>query len=256
MKKAIWVWLLFGGLALGQTTLGGKTIAGGKSIIGSGAGAGSTTFTKVQFMGSNTCSSTVAACSFSPTSSTTIGNYAIAMVFAAANVTLSSISGGGATWVSYSTSGTGCANFYAGSSTYISCGYTSTAFTSSVASLTVTLSAAPGAGNPYIIVYGEYRYTGTAPSFDAAGAQTQGSTVSPVPGVALTLAGPSDVVVQCMGYGTATGITGGSPAYGNFTNPGAGELFCADSENTASGAAPNWTVGSPQFANLNAIALK
>ena len=254
MKRILLSFLFLVSAAFGQGVVGTGGALGRSGTLG---GASGTTFTKAQFMGSNTqCASTSATCNFSPTSSTTIGNVSMVMVFAAANVTLSSISGGGATWVSYSTSGTGCANFYAGSSTYISCGYTSTAYTSSVASLTITLSAAPGAGNPFIVIYAEYSTTGAAPSFDTAGAQTQSSAVSPVPGVTLTPSGPSSVIIQCMGYGSTTGITGGSPAYGNFTQPGGGELACADSENTSSGTAPNWTVGTPQVANLNALALK
>lgn len=215
-------------------------------------GGGGGTFTVGTITGSNSaCVDTSASCTLT-VPATTVGDGGILEIGAGANVTISSVSGGGGTWVI--PSATSCANYFASGGEATLCAYNLN-MSSSTTSISMTLSAAPGAGAEYTAIFFPYSYSkgAASTSFSVAGGRSQSSTVTPVPGVALTLSGGATyLIVQCMGYGGPTAI---SSPYTDFTNPGGGTYSCAVSPNTSSGTAPNWTVSSATFGSLNAIAI-
>jgi hypothetical protein len=221
-------------------------------LVGTGGApaAGGTTFTKVQIVsGASFCLASTLTCALT-VSSTCSGCVGVLMADNPSPYLISSVSGAG-TWVVPA----GCRNNYAGANTAVSCAY-NLSETSGVTTIIVTWNG-DTAGKPGLF-YLEYSWTGATPALDTTGAATQAGGTTPLPGVALTLSGSKDIIVQAQGYTVPTSITGGSPAYGNFLTDAAAAniLSIADSENTASGVAPNWNYSSNSYANTNAIAIK
>jgi len=142
-------------------------------------------------------------------------------------------------------------HLFAGTSAYnIDSGYVLSA-TGGVTSLTATVSGTPsGTWNCWVK---EISHTGVV-TYDTAGTRGPISCASPCAGVALTLGGSNDIIVQlCDGGPNCTAVT--SPYSSNVTFSG-GEGY-ASSLNTNSGTAPNWTTTSgPGNMILNAIAFK
>jgi len=95
----------------------------------------------------------------------------------------------------------------------------------------------------------EYSFSGSAASFDTAGTYGLGGSSSTQLGVALTLSGSNDVIIQTNIF--ASQATSSITTYGNFSATFGGT---ADLENTASGAAPTWTAGGSSTAVNSAIA--
>jgi len=179
------------------------------------------------------------ACTTNPctitVSSTGSGHLGIVVIFDYTHHTvISSVSGGG-TWV-HPTGSSSC-NEYANSSD-VDCAYTLST-TSGATSITLSFGTTPG---PYAAAeYGEWSYTASPASFDAAGVATTSSNTNPQTAVALTLTGSNDLIVQFLsGTWAATAISSPYTSQANFTN---GYGF-AGAINTTSGSAPSWTMNN------------
>jgi hypothetical protein len=134
--------------------------------------------------------------------------------------------------------------------------------TSGAVAITVTwTSAAPGFNGAQLW---EYSFTGSAAQLNTGasggvGNVNNAAAATTQPGVALTLAGTTNLVIQQTSIGSGNTISSIS-TYGHFTsyflgsgtNPGT--TATADLENTASGTAPTWTFSGSTTSNGNAIA--
>jgi hypothetical protein len=135
----------------------------------------------------------------------------------------------------------------------IACGYIA-APTAGVSSIVVSYTGGLAiAGDVYIDLI-ELHTTLTA-VFDAAGnGASAGTPASNVSGVALTLSGSNDAIVQAFSPFTS-GPTAISGAYTAFFDTPLSFYAVAGAINTSVGTAPAWTNGSTQYA-LTAIAFK
>ena len=159
-------------------------------------------------------------------------------------VSLSSVTATGETF----TVDSGCRN--AGDSTTggTDCAYTLSAVGGAT---TVTCNwSASTAGTCYVK---EFPFTNSPASKDASSSIFDSSACGSCPGVALTLTGTNDVIMQAAACGdTCTAIS--SPYTGTF-NVGDGNGY-AHSLNTTSGTAPTWTQTSSARLAGHAIAFK
>lgn len=221
-------------LALGALPCGAQVFIGGNSMTAGAsdipAPGATNTFTLVQG-GVQTCSGST-SCSLA-VSSTGSGNL---IVLAVTNVNgtadyLSSATGGG-TWVV--PAGCQLSNNSAGA---VSGAYVLSS-TSGTTSIALTLSAT----TTYHVAFLEYSRSGGASVLDGACATHNNSsnTTTPV-GVAQTLTGTNDVIIQWLTSG-GTSPTAIDGSYGNFI--GANQGAWADLENTTSGTAPSYSGGS------------
>jgi hypothetical protein len=191
-----------------------------------------------------------ASCSAGTTCTVTVtstgaGNLLVGTVLVGnTGLTISSVSGGG-TWTHCGT----CQMFNA------TAGGTDASYTlsstSGATSIVFTLSAS-NSGGAWVAAVLEYSYTAGPISFDAASTRNQSTASASQAGVALTLTGSNDVIVQ-----TATEQSSASAISAPYTQPA---LFpsgdgVAGAINTASGTAPTWTATSGQ-AGLMGIAFK
>lgn len=178
---------------------------------------------------SSTCAVTISA--------TGTGNLLVGWATANSGVeTITSVAGGG-TWTV--PGGTTCRLTGAGQGG-IDCAYT-LASTSGATTVTFTMG---GTANHLLGAVGEYSCTG-AITFDVAGTGSGSSQTNPA-GVALTLNGTNDIIVQ--GIGSSANVTAINGAYTNpavFTNTDASQKTgFGGAINTASGTAPTWTCTS------------
>jgi hypothetical protein len=119
--------------------------------------------------------------------------------------------------------------------------------TSGVTTITVNFSPSNGFES---VAIDEYSFTASSIAVDNYGVLDQTSAGTSIAGVALTLSGSNDVIIQTVAPSGACSAVSGS-----YTNPvdfedGSG---VAGSINTTSGSAPNWTCTSSTAA-LSAIA--
>jgi len=190
-------------------------------------------WTLVQHPNNAACSGT----SCSVTVSATGSGHLITVIVqpnTATNTTISSVSGGG----TY----THCTNCAAsnGAGGAIDASYTLSS-TSGATSISATLSQSGGAS--WTMEVFEYSFTNGPISLDASGNRVQTTNVANPAGVALTLTGTNDVIVQGGWYTTPfTAISSpySSPADFPGGNGAAGAI------NTSSGTAPTWTATSGQ----------
>ena len=177
-------------------------------------------------------------------SSTGAGNAAVIM--GSGTYAIASVSGGSGTWVVPA----GCQ--VSGGAT-LSCAY-NLGLSSGSTSITVTWASTPAAGAR--LDYREFSTTGTSFTLDSGGSGglgtiTNGTASTTQPGVALTIGGTVDVIVQQMNFsgGTPSGVT----VYSNFS--GSSFTAAANLLNTTSGTAPTWTNSSSNTSIGNAVAL-
>jgi hypothetical protein len=207
-------------------------------------GAAQAKFTQVQeASGSAAClSSTLTSCAvtIAPTGS---GHILIAVFeLQSAGSSVSAVSGGG-TWVH----APNCA--VSASALDVDCWYVLNS-TPGAAAITAKVTSGSARGVEF------YEFSigaGCSAAFDSSGSSDNSTTTSGQPGVGLTLTGFNDVIVQGIYTGTAvSSISGGYTvsAASSATNRLAALLL-----NTASGAAPIWTIASSQPAAVNAIAI-
>lgn len=203
----------------------------------------SATITLIQNPGAS-CGSSPCTITFTATGSNHLGILTVLNDDGAGGRYVSSISGAG-TW---SVPAGAQAN---GDSGAVSAAYC-LSLTGGVTSITITFNVSAG----YAVQFWEYSSTDTF-LLDAVGTLVDNTgTATSWPGVALTLSGSNDVIVQGEVNFNSRSFTISSP-YGNLTALSGFEQ-AADSENTASGTAPTWSpVGGSATKNLeNAIAIK
>ncbi len=122
-----------------------------------------------------------------------------------------------------------------GDSGSVSCAY-DLSLPSGTTGFTLTMAAS----GTYFIQFWEYSSTHTF-VYDTGGTVIDNlGVIEPWPGVALTLSGTNDVIIQTLSNYNSETMTISSP-YGNLS--GSGYVWAADSENTNSGTAPTWTTG-------------
>jgi hypothetical protein len=204
------------------------------------------TFTLVQHNGilSTPTGSTY---TYTPSQSIGTGNLGV-LIVNNANVTtdfISSVANGG-TWIVPA----GC-QLGQGSWGAVSCAYNLS--TTSTSTLALTFAASSN----YSICLFEYSFSPGPASLDTIPAPVNnGSSSTTQPGVAVTVNGASDVIVQSsIGATTANGPSSVS-TYGNLLTPTNSNTGCADLENTTSGAAPTWTWPVAQRSGSNGISFK
>ena len=131
------------------------------------------------------------------------------------------------------------------------CGYTFGVTTSSGTTFTIVRDTIATAG--WRVWYAELaKSTGCTISLDAVGTRDQTTNSTSPIGVTLSIAGPSDAIVQEVGVGSGvTAVT--SPYSTNFLHGGTQGV--ALSINTSSGAPPTWTVTNNKSA-LSGIAFQ
>jgi hypothetical protein len=115
---------------------------------------------------------------------------------------------------------------------------------SGVTSITVTLSGTPGSGLQ-TFDFIEYAWSGSTISLDGAPASGNVIESSTPSGIAQTLSGSNDVIVQWIrtDRSTSSDVTSISGSYSNpFDTPTADATGYAGSINTSNGAAPTWTL--------------
>jgi hypothetical protein len=128
--------------------------------------------------------------------------------------------------------------------------------TSGVTTINITWSSAsPGLSTVQVW---EESFTGTSVILDAGpsggvGTVNNGAANTTQPGVALTLAGSNDLIIQMQSISTANTINSVS-TYSNFSSFGANNVATADLENTTSGSAPTWIFSGSATSRGNAIA--
>jgi hypothetical protein len=180
-------------------------------------------------------------CAF-PVSSTGTGNllYVQAMIFSGSNF-ITAVSGAcSGSWVIPVASQLGVVGVGSVSSAYC------LSSTSGATSITVTTN-----GNSRVRIW-EYSDS-SAPAFDVCGTVNNTVAATTQPGVSLTLATSTEVIIQgAIGNANITAI---SSPYGNFLSFGGIQLGSGDNENSSSGTAPNWTMVSGKLAG-NACAFK
>lgn len=150
---------------------------------------------------------------------------------------LTGVTGGG-TWVVPSSAQISDVNWGA-----LSCAYV-LASASGATTISLTYGATTG---HYTANFWEYSFTGSSVSLDKIGTVDQGFAASPQLGVALTLTGTNDVILQASKNNND--LSSISSPYGNFQHLlGVG---VADSENTVSGTAPSWSMtGSSRLGGM------
>lgn len=122
--------------------------------------------------------------------------------------------------------------------------------TAGVTSLTLTSTVS---GDSYNVRQFEYSFTGGPASLDSIGTTANLTASTTAAGIALTLGGARDVIVQSIvSTNGPTAISGG---YGNFAAQ-ASYGGWADLENTTNGAAPNWTLPSSQTSLVGAMSFR
>lgn len=237
--KAILLWIAVLGILLQPS----RTLAQGilPGILGGSApAAGGATWTLIQHPNASCSSATT--CTVAMTQATGTGNLLVIMGLTSSHTgtfDMTAISAGG-TYVD--DSGAGCAVGTAALGS--NCGHVLSS-TSGVSSIVVTYANGnAGAGNTWLEIIEYHRSTGTA-TFDAAGNVSNAGSGSPAdPGVALTLSGTSDVIVQST-VPVFTLVTAISGSYTNPTDlPLSGSYGFAGALNMSSGAAPNWTISN------------
>jgi hypothetical protein len=140
----------------------------------------------------------------------------------------------------------------------ISCAY-KLSLAAGVTTVTVTWATSPSSGGASLRVYNDSLGGGFVLDTGSSGGLGAGTATSATPnGVALTIAGTNDVVVQGLktnaGTSYPTAIT--SPFTDTyFTNTGATGFGVADSPNTNSGTAPQWTNAASATSWSSAVAL-
>lgn len=161
------------------------------------------------------------------------------------NNAIQSVSGGG-TWALCTTS-----ECRSGKSDIAYC----LASTSGATTVTITFT---GSNSGAAAAVFEYSFTGSSASYDKGGNNTLSGQAgsNPATGIALTLTGTSDVIVQSM-WGNVVNVTAVSAPY---TQPADfnGGIGYVGAINTSSGTAPSWTMsgaGGTNFASALAIKL-
>jgi hypothetical protein len=208
------------------------------------------TFTVAQLVDSgSSCSTSSNTCALTISSSGS-GHLGIITWMTGTSTVVSSIAGAG-TW----TTPAGCQIYTAATGT-VGCSYTLST-TSGSTSVTITWSGS-SPGFPTHFTYYEYSFSGSSIALDSGasgglGTASDLASSSPV-GVALTLAGSNDAIFQGIvtASGTASAISGGYTfdTTASQAGQGAGHII-----NTASGAAPSWTVSVSSVSRLEAIAI-
>lgn len=212
-----------------------------------GGVSSSNTFTLVQNLGNFCSSSTTCAVTVSSTGSGHLLFLQAGNSSGAADY-LSSVSGGG-TWVVPSS-----CQINDSSTGAVSCAYS---LSSSSGTTTVNLTF--GASSAYSVAFWEYSFTLGSTSLDTCGTGDNTTAATTQSGVALTLSGSSDVLLQATtGNTTIGGPTSISSPYGHLTGPSIPLQFFggADSENSSSGTAPTWTWSASNKSVVNACAFK
>ena len=122
--------------------------------------------------------------------------------------------------------------------------------TAGVTTLTLTSTVS---GDTYNVRQWEYSFTGGPASLDSSATNANLTAGTTQTGITLTLGGPRDVIVQwIVSTNGPSSISGG---YGNFAATASFGGW-ADLENTASGAAPTWTMPSSQTSMVAAMAFR
>lgn len=202
------------------------------------------TFTNGQDVINGSCSSSSTTCAITVTS-TTAGDAGVVEINYGhtAQVNVTGVTGG--TWVVGTGCATSCSSFDSTASGGISGGYT-LSLTGGSTTITVTVSVAPSFG--WSAEFREASFNNGPLLVDKTGNKAiTTNTVNPT-GVALTLTGSNDFIVQGVVYTTTCTAISGS--YTNLSG-----LVSAVLVNSTSGTAPTWTCPSGNGA-LNAIALK
>jgi len=206
-------------------------------LCASRAGATITGLTPVSSPG---CNNSTNSCSITIPSSGA-GDAAIIWWRGGGGNNITAVSGGG-TW----TIAANCASNFA--SRAVNCAYIL-----SMAGGTTTVSVTfPTINTVSGFVYQEFSYTGSSMAVDVVGTNVSNSTSATTQtGLALTLGGSNDVIVQAIVPGLgATSIT----TYGSFAT--SSDIASASLVNTTSGTAPTWTLSGSSTATTGAIALK
>jgi len=216
------------------------------------AARGAHTFAFVQAAENAACASGSSTCVVTPTSTTAVGNLILVFVKPSSG-SLRTITGVncGVSWAPLNGS---LAILYS-TGVAVDAAYVLSA-TAACSSLTITLNSSGGTSvwNAGMM---EFSYTPTSPSVasDSSGA-TSWTSQTPVPGIALTLSGTSDLIFQQACIAPSKNIT----AISSYTQPApfstAAPWSAAYLLNTASGAAPSWTVSGTTYSALDAVAFK
>lgn len=113
--------------------------------------------------------------------------------------------------------------------------------TTSAAPTTISFVLSASSTSGWHVEVREYSFTGSSTQFDTC-ASASDTLCTTCAGVALTLSGANDVIVQA--YNPAVTCSAITAPYGNLNTDGSGGVCSADSLNTTSGTAPNWTTVS------------
>lgn len=210
---------------------------GGLPGMGSTASGGTTnTFTLIQHNAAYDSNGTTTY-TFTPTSAIGTGHLAVLIVTNSSNQNryLTAVSGGGTWVIPTAATPNGCqASTASGSS--ISCAYNLN--TSSTSSLALTFSTASNYGVQIV----EYSFTLGSTSLDNIGSAVDSSSSTTLNGVAPSLTGTKDVIIQAIvGSATSGGPSSIDHSYGNLLTLGNTYAGTADLENTVSSATPVWT---------------
>jgi hypothetical protein len=202
------------------------------------------TWALVNNAAASSCSSSLATCAVTVTSTGT-GNLLVAVGFFGNTTDNFTAGSGGGTWASGPITNCHGSDASIGKGTDILYALSSTSGTTSI---TLTKSGSSGA---WVVRIMEYSTTAGPAVFDTCGNRDQSTTVTNPVGPTLTLGGANDVIVQ--------GINGGAPTAisGSYTNPATFLVNNAHAGwiNTSSGTAPTWTQTSSR-AVLSAIAFE
>lgn len=203
------------------------------------------TWTFVQTATTATCTSTSNTCAVSGLATLGAGHVVIVIMDITLSATISSVSdGAGSTWNLCPTSE--CHNGTL-SAKQIDMAYTINEL-GATATITVTRSNSTSA--TWRVRAYEFAPTGSV-SYDKGGNSASSSATTAPPGVALTLSGSNDVIVQAIFGGTVTAIDGAYNGNGTFST----NFAWAYALNTTTGTAPTWTQASTTAA-VAAIAIK
>ena len=201
----------------------------------------SATFTFVQVATGTFCAGGSTSCSVTVTS-TGAGHlgYIFSQYSNATALTITSVTGGGGTWVIPAS-----CNAVDSNSNGTACAYVlSTA--SGATTLTVNFSGA--SANGIAVSFYEESFTGGSVVLDSCGTISRASSSTSQLGVALTISGTNDVIFQ--GATVSTSTTAISSPYGHLD----GFTAAASLENTVSGTAPTWTLSPAGIGEFNACA--
>lgn len=201
------------------------------------------TLTYVQSPQTSSCSTSSATCAITVTS-TGGGDVGVMLVDygASTSKTISSMSCGANAWTR---NPTGTGQFLSAASGGAALAYNLN-LSAGVTSCSVTMSGIPAFG--WDLQFWEYRHAG-AVSLDSANGKTISTAQTNPTGIAFTLTGTNDVIVQQMVFTASPSAI--NLSYGHLNTSQAG----ADLENTTTGTAPTWTAASGTGI-ANAIAIK